>query len=67
MRTISTDHLNRVQADNVVAAVREAGSKAIALQLDAGNAHAFDPCVQEMSNALGGDGSKTPRKGIMSL
>lgn len=43
-----------------MAAAREAGSKAIALQLDAGNARAFDPCVQEVSSALGGDASKTP-------
>ncbi len=50
--SIFTYHANRAEADKVVAAVSEAGSKAIALQLDAGNVSAFDPFVKNVSKAL---------------
>jgi NAD(P)-dependent dehydrogenase (short-subunit alcohol dehydrogenase family) len=51
--SIFTYNSNRAEADKVVAAVGEAGSKAIALQLDAGNVSAFDPFVKHVSKALG--------------
>jgi NAD(P)-dependent dehydrogenase (short-subunit alcohol dehydrogenase family) len=51
--SIFTYNSNRAEADKVVAAVSEAGSKAIALQLDAGNVSAFDPFVKDVSKALG--------------
>ena len=51
--SIFTYNSNRAEADNVVAAVSEAGSKAIALQLDAGNASAFNAFVKDVSRALG--------------
>ena len=41
-----------VQKPKVVAEVSEAGSKAIALQLNAGNVSAFDPFVKNVSKAL---------------
>ncbi len=60
--SIFTYHSNRAEADNVVAAVRDAGSKSIALQLDAGNARAFDLCVQEVSSTLAEMGAKRPER-----
>jgi len=51
--SIFTYNSNRAEADKVVAAVSEAGSKAIALQLDAGNVSAFDPFVKDVSKAFG--------------
>lgn len=51
--SIFTYNSNRAEADKVVAAVSEAGSKAIALQLDAGSVSAFDPFVKDVSKALG--------------
>ncbi len=56
--SIFTYNSNRAEADKVVAAVSEAGSKAIALQLDAGNVSAFDPFVKDVSKALGGLGAE---------
>lgn len=53
VRSIFTYHSNREEADNVVAAVRDAGSRAMALQLDAGNVRAFDAFVQDVHKALG--------------
>jgi len=53
VNSIFTYNSNRAEADKVVAAVSEAGSKAIALQLDAGNVSAFDPFVKDVSKALG--------------
>ncbi len=53
VRSIFTYNSNRAEADKVVAAVSEAGSKAIALQLDAGNVSAFDPFLKGVSKALG--------------
>ena len=50
--SIFTYHSNRAEADRVVAAVAEAGCKAIALQLDAGDIGAFDAFVQDVSEAL---------------
>ncbi len=43
-------------------AVREAGSKAMALQFDAGNTRSFDPFVQEVRSALGEMGAKRPER-----
>ncbi len=53
VNSIFTYNSNRAEVDKVVAAVSEAGSKAIALQLDAGNVSAFDPFVKDVSKALG--------------
>ena len=50
--SIFTYHSNRAEASNVVAAVSEAGSKAIALQLDTGNVSSFDAFVQSLRNSL---------------
>jgi NAD(P)-dependent dehydrogenase (short-subunit alcohol dehydrogenase family) len=50
--SIFTYNSNRAEADSVVAAVREAGSKTVALQLDAGNIRAFDSFVQNVQKAL---------------
>ncbi len=52
VHSIFTYNSNRAEADKVVAAAGEAGSKAIALQLDAGNISTFDPFVKEVSKAL---------------
>jgi NAD(P)-dependent dehydrogenase (short-subunit alcohol dehydrogenase family) len=52
VNSIFTYNSNRAEADKVVVAVSEAGSKAIALQLDAGSSSAFDPFVQDVSKAL---------------
>jgi NAD(P)-dependent dehydrogenase (short-subunit alcohol dehydrogenase family) len=53
VRSIFTYHSNRAEAEKVVAAAGEAGSKAIALPLDAGNVSTFDPFVKEVRKALG--------------
>ncbi len=53
VHSIFTYHSNRAEAEKVVAAVSEAGSKAIALQLDAGDVSAFDPFLQNVRKALG--------------
>jgi len=58
VRSIFTYNSNRAEADKVVNEAREAGSKAIALQLNTGNISAFDPFVQEVSKALGEMGAE---------
>jgi NAD(P)-dependent dehydrogenase (short-subunit alcohol dehydrogenase family) len=52
VNSILTYNSNRAEADKVVSAVREAGAKAIALQLDAGNVNTFDAFVQSVREAL---------------
>jgi NAD(P)-dependent dehydrogenase (short-subunit alcohol dehydrogenase family) len=52
VNSIFTYHSNRAEADKVVAAVREAGAEAVALQLDAGDASSFDAFVNEVQRAL---------------
>ena len=52
VHSIFTYHTKRAEADQVVAAVREAGAKAIALQLDAGDIRGFDAFVQSVRSAL---------------
>ncbi len=52
VRSIFTYHSNRAEADKVIAAVREAGSSAVALPLDTGNAGAFDAFVREVTETL---------------
>ena len=51
-RSIFTYHTNQTEAESVVVAVREAGSEAVALQLDAGNVAAFDAFVRSVADAL---------------
>ena len=50
--SIFTYNSNRAEANNVAAAASEAGSKAIALQLDTGNVSSFDAFVQSLRNSL---------------
>jgi len=50
--SIFTYHSNRAEAESVVAQVAEAGRKAVALQLDAGNVGSFDAFVSEVRTAL---------------
>jgi NAD(P)-dependent dehydrogenase (short-subunit alcohol dehydrogenase family) len=50
--SIFTYHANRAEAEKVVGLVAEAGRKAVALQLDAGDVRAFDPFVQRVRQAL---------------
>jgi NAD(P)-dependent dehydrogenase (short-subunit alcohol dehydrogenase family) len=56
VNSIFTYNSNRAEADNVVAAVTEAGAKAAALQLDAGNVSSFDAFVHSVRSALDGFG-----------
>jgi NAD(P)-dependent dehydrogenase (short-subunit alcohol dehydrogenase family) len=51
--SIFTYNSNRAEANKVVAEASDAGSQAIALQLNTGNISAFDPFVQDVSKALG--------------
>jgi NAD(P)-dependent dehydrogenase (short-subunit alcohol dehydrogenase family) len=53
--TYNTDH---VAADKVAAAVKEAGGKAIALQLDAGKIGGFDSFVRNVRKAIGDLGAE---------
>jgi NAD(P)-dependent dehydrogenase (short-subunit alcohol dehydrogenase family) len=53
VRSIFTYNSNRAAAEKVVAAAREAGSKAIALPLDTGNISSFDSFVQQVRGAFG--------------
>ena len=53
VNAIFTYKSNRAEADKVVAAVSETGSKAIALQLDTGNVSVFDRFVKDVGTALG--------------
>jgi NAD(P)-dependent dehydrogenase (short-subunit alcohol dehydrogenase family) len=50
--SIFTYHANRAEAEKVVGLAAEAGRKAVALQLDAGDVRAFDPFVQSVRQAL---------------
>jgi len=50
---IFTYNANQAEAEKVVGLVAEAGQKAIALQLDAGHAAAFDAFVERVRQALG--------------
>lgn len=50
--SIFTYHANRAEAEKVVEAVTQAGSRAVALQLDTGNVGAFDAFVQQVQRAL---------------
>ena len=51
--SILTYHSNRAEADKVVALAREAGSQALALQLDTGDVRTFDAFVGSVREALG--------------
>ncbi|MGA7200478.1 MAG: SDR family oxidoreductase [Candidatus Cybelea sp.] len=50
--SILTYNARRDAAEEVVAVVREAGARAIALQLDTGDLRAFDGFVEDVRNAL---------------
>jgi NAD(P)-dependent dehydrogenase (short-subunit alcohol dehydrogenase family) len=50
--SIFTYHSNRAEADKVLAAVGETGLKAVALQLDAGDAKSFDAFAESVRRAL---------------
>jgi NAD(P)-dependent dehydrogenase (short-subunit alcohol dehydrogenase family) len=52
VNSIFTYNSNRVEADKVVAAVSDAGAKAVALQLDTGSIRSFDAFVQNVQSAL---------------
>jgi NAD(P)-dependent dehydrogenase (short-subunit alcohol dehydrogenase family) len=52
VHSIFTYHTNRAEADKVVDAAREAGARAIALQLDAGDVRSFDGFVERVRAAL---------------
>jgi NAD(P)-dependent dehydrogenase (short-subunit alcohol dehydrogenase family) len=56
--SIFTYNSNRAEAEEVCRLVSEAGSRAIALQLDAGNAASFDSFVENVRSALGQLGSE---------
>jgi NAD(P)-dependent dehydrogenase (short-subunit alcohol dehydrogenase family) len=53
VHSIFTYNANRGEAEKVAAAVREAGAKAIAFQLNVGDIRAFDPFVENVRKALG--------------
>ncbi|HEY6077291.1 MAG TPA: SDR family oxidoreductase [Polyangiaceae bacterium] len=50
--SIVTYHTKRAEADKVVAAVSEAGARAIALQLDASDIRGFDGFIERVRTAL---------------
>jgi NAD(P)-dependent dehydrogenase (short-subunit alcohol dehydrogenase family) len=52
VHSIFTYHSNRAEADKVVAAVREAGAKAAALQLDTSDVRSFDAFVRNVRSTL---------------
>jgi NAD(P)-dependent dehydrogenase (short-subunit alcohol dehydrogenase family) len=52
VNTIFTYHTHGTDAEAVVATVKDAGAKAIALQMDAGNAASFDAFVESVNDAL---------------
>jgi NAD(P)-dependent dehydrogenase (short-subunit alcohol dehydrogenase family) len=58
VHSIFTYHSNRAEADEVVAAVREAGAKAFALQLDARDVRSFDAFVARARSAVGDLGAE---------
>ncbi|GJG86321.1 oxidoreductase [Gemmatimonadetes bacterium T265] len=51
--SIFTYHSNRAEADKVIGLVTEAGRRAIALQLDAGDVGSFDDFAERVRQALG--------------
>jgi NAD(P)-dependent dehydrogenase (short-subunit alcohol dehydrogenase family) len=52
VRSILTYHSHRAEADAVVAAIRDAGAQAVAVQLDTGDVSAFDTFEQSVQSAL---------------
>ncbi len=52
VRAIFTYNSNRAEADKVVAQAADAGAPAVALQLDVGNAEAFDAFAGQVRDAL---------------
>jgi NAD(P)-dependent dehydrogenase (short-subunit alcohol dehydrogenase family) len=58
VHSIFTYNSNRAEAEKVVSAVREAGAKAVALQLDAGNVSSFDAFVKSVQTAFAGLGAE---------
>jgi NAD(P)-dependent dehydrogenase (short-subunit alcohol dehydrogenase family) len=56
--SIITYKSNRTEADKVVALVKEAGARAVALQLDTGDSASFDGFVGEVRNALAAMGAE---------
>src|ERR1700735_3777507 len=52
VNSIFTYNSNRAEADKVVAEVGEAGAKAVALQLDAGETSTFNQFVESVKKAL---------------
>src|SRR6202035_195171 len=52
VHSIFTYHSNRAQAETVASLAREAGVKAVALQLDTGNVRAFDDFVATVRKTL---------------
>ncbi len=52
VRSVFTYHSNRAEADNVVAASRDAGCEAVALLLDTGKVGTFDAFVRETRGTL---------------
>jgi NAD(P)-dependent dehydrogenase (short-subunit alcohol dehydrogenase family) len=52
VRSIFTFHSHSAEAEEVVAAAKDAGAEAIALQLDAGNVASFDEFVGRVKDAL---------------
>jgi NAD(P)-dependent dehydrogenase (short-subunit alcohol dehydrogenase family) len=57
VNTIFTYHTHGTNAEAVVGAVNEAGSEAVALQLDAGNIASFDAFVGSVKDALSNFGA----------
>jgi NAD(P)-dependent dehydrogenase (short-subunit alcohol dehydrogenase family) len=56
VNSIFTYNSNRAEADKVIAAVSDAGAKAIALQLDTGNIGSFEAFARSVRTALAGFG-----------
>ncbi len=52
VHSIFTYHSNRAEAEKVVTAVNDAGAKAVALELDTGNASSFDAFVANIRSKL---------------
>ena len=57
VHSLFTYNANRAEADKVTALVEEAGAKAVALQLDVGQAETFDGFVAQVKDALPGLGA----------
>jgi NAD(P)-dependent dehydrogenase (short-subunit alcohol dehydrogenase family) len=58
VHSIFTYHSNRAEADEVVAAVREAGARAFAVQLDTRDVRSFDPFAARVRSLLGDLGTE---------